>query len=163
MLATLLRALTAAERSVVTHVEAHRREAVGLFEAFHQRLAGQALLTFNSGVALGGTDVSLDSTGVRGAAFGKSNVVATRMTVTGGLRILSRGQMAGTDPMRAGAADVPFTSGIISMAIDGIGTAGRNDHTANETADLSVFPALIKRAAILLHRLGRSAEPSTDH
>ncbi|MSR02748.1 MAG: hypothetical protein EXR94_08420 [Gemmatimonadetes bacterium] len=104
MLATLLRALTAAERSVVTHVEAHRREAVGLLEAFHQRLAGQALLTFNPGVALGGIDVSLDSTGVRGAAFGKSNVVAARMTVTGGLRILSRGQLAGTDPMRAGGA-----------------------------------------------------------
>ncbi len=194
-------------------------ETARILETFHQRLAGQEFLTFNPGVALGGTDVSLDSTGVRGSAFGKSNVVAARMTVTGDLRILSPRQLAetkrtmesivaasrpntraairfedgypplppspgnerllaltdrisrdigfgpvtGTDPMRAGAADVSFTSGIISAAIDGIGAAGANDHTPNETADLSAFPALIKRAAIFLHRLGRSAGPSTDH
>ena len=50
-------------------------------------------------------------------------------------------------PIRAGAADVSFTSGIIPMAIDGIGAA---------TPPTSLFPALIKRVAILLHRLGRS-------
>jgi len=188
-------------------------ETARILEAFYQRLAGQAFLTFNPGVALGGTEVSLDSTGVRGAAFGKSNIVAERMMVTGDLRILSPAQLAetkrametivtatrpnshatirfddgypplpptegnerllaltdrisreigfgpvtGTDPMRAGAADVSFTAGIVPMAIDGIGAAGTNDHTSSETADLAVLPALIKRAAILLHRLGQSA------
>ena len=70
-------------------------------------------------------------------------------------RDIGFGPVTGTDPMRAGAADVSFTSGIIPMAIDGIGAAGANDHTADEIADLTAFPALIKRAAILLHRLGR--------
>ena len=187
-------------------------ETARILDGFHQRLASQEFLTFNPGIAVGGTDVALDSTGVRGSAFGKSNVVAARMTVTGDLRILSPTQLAdtkhtmetivaatwpntsatirfkdgypplpptegnqrllsltdrisrdlgfgpvtGTDPMRAGAADVSFTAGIIPMAIDGIGAAGANDHTPHETADLSVFPALIKRAALLLHRLGRA-------
>jgi glutamate carboxypeptidase len=186
-------------------------ETARILEAFHQRLAGQPFLTFNPGIALGGTAVSLDSTGVRGTAFGKSNVVAEQMVVNGDLRILSPDQLrdtkaamaeivshsyrhAGatirfedgypplppsdgnrqllamydrisrqlgfgpveaTDPMRAGAADVSFTSGLVSMAMDGIGGAGKNDHTPDETADLGVFPTLIKRAALLLYRLGQ--------
>lgn len=186
-------------------------ETARILAAFHQRLAGQPFLTFNPGIALGGTDVTVDPTGVRGTAFGKSNVVAARMVTSGDLRILSPEQLAatketmrrivaetgphatatitfedgypplppspgnqrllalydgisraigfgpvtGTDPMRAGAADISFTSGLVSMAMDGIGGAGRDDHSDRETADLSVFPALIKRAAILFHRLGR--------
>ena len=186
-------------------------ETARILEAFHRRLAGQPFVTFNPGIALGGTAVTVDSTGVRGTAFGKSNVVAERMVVAGDLRILSPDQLRdtkavmteivgqsyphatstirfedgypplppsdgnrellamydrisrqlgfgpveATDPMRAGAADVSFTSGLVSMAMDGIGGAGKNDHTADETADLSVFPTLIKRAAILLYRLGQ--------
>ena len=41
------------------------------------------------------------------------------------------------------------------MAMDGIGGAGKIDDTPDETADLGVFPTLIKRAAILLYRLGQ--------
>ena len=186
-------------------------ETARILETFHQRLAGQPFLTFNPGIALGGTAASLDSTGVRGTAFGKSNVVAEQMVVNGDLRILSPDQLRdtkatmaeivshsyphasavirfedgypplppsdgnrqllamydrisrqlgfgpveATDPMRAGAADVSFTSGLVSMAMDGIGGAGKNDHTADETADLGVFPTLIKRAALLLYRLGQ--------
>lgn len=188
-------------------------ETARILEAFHQRLAGQEFLTFNPGVALGGTEVGLDSTGTRGTAFGKSNVIAERMVVSGDLRILSPTQLAttkdvmreivaasrahanaeivfedgypplppssgnqrllegydqvsrdlgfgpvtGTDPMRAGAADVSFTSGLTPAAIDGIGAAGSDDHTPSETADMAVFPTLIKRAAIFLHRLARPA------
>ncbi len=186
-------------------------ETARILEAFHQRLAGQPFLTFNPGIALGGTAVTLDSTGVRGTAFGKSNVVADQMVVNGDLRILSPDQLRdtkatmaeivshsypqasatirfedgypplppsdgnrellamydrisrqlgfgpveATDPMRAGAADVSFTAGLVSMAMDGIGGAGKNDHTPDETADLGVFPTLIKRAALLLYRLGQ--------
>ncbi|MGE3617518.1 MAG: M20/M25/M40 family metallo-hydrolase, partial [Gemmatimonadales bacterium] len=176
-------------------------EAARILTAFHDRLAGQPFLTFNPGLAIGGTAVDIDSTGVRGTGFGKSNVVAERMVVKGDLRILSPEQLAATkqtmreiatrtrphaeatiefvdgypplppsegnqrllalvakanrdlgfgdvtatDPMRAGAADVSFTAGIVSMAIDGIGGAGADDHTAQETADLSELPKLIKR------------------
>ena len=58
--------------------------------------------------------------------------------------------------MRAGAADVSFTAGLVPMVIDGIGLAGSDDHTARETADLAALPKLVKRAAIFLHRLSQS-------
>ncbi|MBM4188059.1 MAG: M20 family metallopeptidase [Gemmatimonadetes bacterium] len=187
-------------------------EAARILDAFHQRLAGQPFLTFNPGLALGGTQVAVDTTGLHGTAMGKTNIVAERMVVKGDLRILSADQLestkrtmreivaanqpqtsaridfedgypplppapgngtlleiydqasrdlgfgpvTATDPMRAGAADVSFTAGLVPMAIDGIGAAGANDHTADETADLAVFPTLITRAAIFLHRLGQT-------
>jgi glutamate carboxypeptidase len=186
-------------------------ETARVLDEFRRRLAGERFLTFNPGVALGGTAVELDSTGIRGTAAGKSNVVAERMVVTGDLRTLRPEQLAAakrtmaaaaatslphtrsvvefrdgypplapsagndrmlaiydrvsrelgygpvrpTDPMRAGAADVSFTAGLVPMAIEGIGMAGRDDHTATETADLAALPKLIQRAAIFLHRLGR--------
>jgi glutamate carboxypeptidase len=185
-------------------------ETARILDGFRRRLAGQRYLTFNPGLALGGTSVKLDSAGVEGTAAGKTNVVAERMTTTGDLRTISAGQreaakrtmraivagslphtsatiefvdgypplapspgnqrllaiydrvsrdlgfgpVTGTDPMRAGAADVSFTAGLVPMVIDGIGLAGNDDHTANETADLAALPRLIKRAALLIRRLG---------
>jgi hypothetical protein len=34
---------------------------------------------------------------------------------------------------------------------------GHSDHTPQETADLTTLPSQIKRAAILLHRIGQGA------
>src|SRR5207237_434488 len=50
-------------------------------------------LTFNPGLALGGTLVKMDSTGTDGSASGKRNVVAEHMTVAGDLRTLSPEQL----------------------------------------------------------------------
>jgi glutamate carboxypeptidase len=61
--------------------------------------------------------------------------------------------------MRAGAADVSFTAGLVPRVIDGIGLAGRDDHTANETASLRWLPRLIERAAVLLARLAQLPHP----
>ncbi|MEO8448735.1 MAG: M20/M25/M40 family metallo-hydrolase [Gemmatimonadota bacterium] len=190
-------------------------ETARILNGFRERLAGQQYLTFSPGIALGGTTVGLDSTGTRGTAFGKDNIIAEHMLAKGDLRILSPAQLAetksimqsiaaqslphtsavltfddgypplpptdgnrrllsiydqvsrdlgfdsvaATDPMRAGAADVSFTSGIVPMAIDGIGLAGHDDHTAKETADLSALPMLTKRAAVLFYRLTRGPIP----
>ena len=41
------------------------------------------------------------------------------------------------------------------MILDGVGLMGDGGHTVNETADLSVLPSQIKRAALLLYRLSR--------
>jgi glutamate carboxypeptidase len=68
-------------------------EAARILTAFYERLSKEPYLTFNPGVALGGTSVTIDSTGTTGAAAGKSNVVAERMTVTGDLRTLSPEQL----------------------------------------------------------------------
>ena len=195
-------------------------ETARVLEAFRSRLAGQPYLTFNPGVALGGTAVALDAPHNEGSASGKTNVVAKEMVVQGDLRTLSPeqlasakavmreivarslphttsaiefdegyppmaptpgnrrllalydavsrdlglGPVAAVDPMKTGAADVSFVAGLVPMALDGIGLAGRDDHTDKETADLSMLPALTKRAALLLWRLSRGAaqDPTTS-
>jgi glutamate carboxypeptidase len=72
-------------------------------------------------------------------------------------RDLGLGPVVAVDPMKAGAADVSFVAGLVPMAIDGIGLAGADDHTAKETADLRMLAPLTKRAALVLLRLGRGA------
>ena len=67
-----------------------------------------------------------------------------------------RGPVTAVNPDRAGAADVSFVAGEVPMIIDGIGMRGDGGHTVNETADLSMFPAQISRAAVLLYRLSRA-------
>jgi glutamate carboxypeptidase len=188
-------------------------EAARVLEGFRTRLAGQPYLTFNPGVALGGTAVALDAPHNQGSASGKTNVVSKDMVVQGDLRTLSpeqltaakaamreivarplphtssaieiedgyppmaptdgnrrllalydavsrdlgTGPVTAVDPSKAGAADISFVAALVPMALDGIGLAGRDDHTDRETADLRMLPALTKRAAILLYRLGRGA------
>ncbi len=66
---------------------------------------------------------------------------------------LGYGPVTAVDPLNAGAADVSFTSGYVDMAIDGMGLSGADDHTINETGDLSMISVQAKRAAILMYRL----------
>jgi glutamate carboxypeptidase len=184
-------------------------EMARILNAFREKLAGEAHLTFNPGVLLGGTSVEFDSVQLRGSAFGKTNVVAEHAVVSGDLRALSREQfdnarqtmtaivgaslphtsaaikfdegyppMAPTDgnakllamydqasrdlgfgtvtavsPDRAGAADVSFVSADVKTILDGVGLMGHDDHTANETADLTTLPSQTKRMAVLLYRI----------
>ena len=66
---------------------------------------------------------------------------------------LGFGPVAPVSPRLAGAADVSFTSGLVDMAIDGLGLSGSGGHTVDETARMSAFSSQSKRAALLLHRL----------
>lgn len=68
-------------------------------------------------------------------------------------RDVGAGSVTAVDPMRAGAADVAFIAGIVPNILDGAGLMGRDDHTVNETADLTTLPSQTKRAAVLLYRL----------
>jgi glutamate carboxypeptidase len=87
-------------------------EATRVLSEFYKQLAGERYLTFNPGLALGGTLVRLDSTGVSGVAEGKSNVVAERMTVVGDLRTISPEQLtrAKQTMQTIVAAHLPHTS-----------------------------------------------------
>jgi glutamate carboxypeptidase len=67
-------------------------ELARILNAFRERLAGEAHLTFNPGVVLGGTTVDFDPVQLRGTAFGKTNVVAENAVASGDLRALSREQ-----------------------------------------------------------------------
>jgi glutamate carboxypeptidase len=67
-------------------------EAARILNAFREQLAGEAHLTFNPGVILGGTSVDFDSPQSRGTAFGKTNVIAEHAVVAGDLRALTNEQ-----------------------------------------------------------------------
>jgi len=69
-------------------------EASRILSAFYTQLSNEQYLTFNPGLAIGGTLVKVDSTGVEGSGAGKRNVVAGTMEVTGDLRTLSPEQHA---------------------------------------------------------------------
>jgi glutamate carboxypeptidase len=67
-------------------------EAARILDGFRTQLAGRPNLTFNPGVILGGTQVDFDAAAARGTAFGKTNVVAEHVTVSGDLRALTNQQ-----------------------------------------------------------------------
>jgi glutamate carboxypeptidase len=69
-------------------------EASRILTAFYTKLSGEPYLTFNPGLALGGTILKADTTGTEGSATGKRNVVADSMIVSGDLRTLSPEQFA---------------------------------------------------------------------
>jgi glutamate carboxypeptidase len=70
-----------------------------------------------------------------------------------GSQALGLGPVLAVNPDKAGAADVSFVAGRVEMALDGIGLMGRDDHTPQETADLTTLLSQTKRAALLLLRL----------
>lgn len=67
-------------------------EAARILNAFYDELSEEKYLTFNPGVILGGTDVEYDSDRNQGSALGKTNVVAQKVVVDGGLRFISEAQ-----------------------------------------------------------------------
>jgi glutamate carboxypeptidase len=69
-------------------------EAARILDGFRNALSGIENLTFNPGVIVGGTDTSLDIDSSRGTAFGKGNVIAQKVRVSGDLRSLSPEQLA---------------------------------------------------------------------
>ena len=69
-------------------------EAARILDGFRQALSGVPNLTFNPGVIAGGTDVTLDEQTSRATAFGKGNVIAQSVRVSGDLRSLSPEQLA---------------------------------------------------------------------
>jgi len=188
-------------------------EASRILKEFYEQLSKEENLTFNPGVILGGTSTTYDAGKNGGTAYGKSNVVAQEVTVTGDIRAVSLeqlekakkimtaiaannypgtsaeltfraggypplsptegnnkllnyysqvsqdlgyGPVSPVNPRNAGAADVSFTSGHVDMAIDGMGLSGADDHTINETGDISKVPVQAKRAAVLMYRLAFS-------
>src|ERR1700712_2658921 len=58
-------------------------KASRILHEFYTRLSSEPYLTFNPGLALGGTLVKIDTTGTEGSASGKRNVDAEHMVVTG--------------------------------------------------------------------------------
>lgn len=92
-------------------------EMARILNGFREKLAGEAHLTFNPGVLLGGTSVEFDPVQLRGSAFGKTNVVAEHAVASGDLRALSREQFdkARKTMTDIVAASLPQTSATIKF------------------------------------------------
>ena len=63
-----------------------------ILNAFYEEVRGEKYLTFNPGTLLGGTFVEYDKQTSSGEVFGKTNVVAQKAIVNGGLRFISEEQ-----------------------------------------------------------------------
>ena len=68
-------------------------EAARILEAFRLELSSMGNLTFNPGMIIGGTKTEYDVATASGNAFGKSNVIAKEVKVTGDIRALSVAQL----------------------------------------------------------------------
>lgn len=88
-----------------------------ILHQFYTDAKGEDLLTFNPGVLLGGTFVNYDELTSKGDAFGKTNVVAQKAVVKGGLRFISEEQKerARAKMREIIANNLPQTSASISF------------------------------------------------
>ncbi len=88
-----------------------------ILHEFYTEVKGEDLLTFNPGVLLGGTFVNYDEMTSKGDAFGKTNVVAQKAVVKGGLRFISEEQKerARAKMREIVANNLPQTSASISF------------------------------------------------
>ncbi|MCP3675482.1 MAG: M20 family metallopeptidase [Gammaproteobacteria bacterium] len=100
-------------------------ETARILNSFRESLSVIPNLTFNPGVIVGGTDVELDNGTTRGTAFGKSNVIARSVKVSGGIRALSPEQLANAkktmqkivaDNLSQTSATLAFSEGYPPMA-----------------------------------------------
>jgi len=84
-------------------------ELARILDGFRRRLAGQAHLTFNPSLVLGGTTMDIDDVLSKGSASGKTNVIAERATAIGDLRTLSKAQLQqARETMKAVVAAAPL-------------------------------------------------------
>ena len=92
-------------------------EAARVLDGFRTRLAGEPLLTFSPGLALGGTQTALDAPQNQGTASGKTNVVAKEMVVQGDLRTLTPEQLASSKAVMREIAgrSLPHTSSTLEF------------------------------------------------
>src|SRR6185312_7278964 len=93
-------------------------EAARVLDQFYRQLSTERYLTFNPGIIVGGTAVSLDSTQSAGTAAGKTNVVADSALVSGDLRTLSPEQLANAQRamQRIVAQTLPMTTAHLEFA-----------------------------------------------
>jgi glutamate carboxypeptidase len=89
-----------------------------ILNGFYTDVRGEDLLTFNPGTLLGGTFVEFDDMTSKGTVFGKTNVVAQKAEVRGGLRFISEEQKErARDKMRAIVAEnLPQTTATVTFA-----------------------------------------------
>ncbi|GGB17964.1 M20/M25/M40 family metallo-hydrolase [Puia dinghuensis] len=99
-------------------------EAARVLNTFREQLGGEKYLTFNPGLIVGGSGITVDPQDARGEALGKTNIISPATHVTGDLRFLTETQLqAAREKMRAIVANslpgthstIRFTDGLAAM------------------------------------------------
>jgi glutamate carboxypeptidase len=94
-------------------------ELARILDGFRRRLAGEAHLTFNPSLVLGGTAVAIDEVLSRGSASGKTNVIPERAVAIGDLRTLSKEQLQhARDTMKAVVSEAPLAQTEATLTFD---------------------------------------------
>jgi len=88
-----------------------------ILNGFYTNVKGEDLLTFNPGTLVGGTFVEFDEMTSKGTVFGKTNVVAQKAEVRGGLRFISEEQKerARKKMKTVAANNLPHTSAKVTF------------------------------------------------
>ena len=99
-------------------------EAARIINSFREQLGKEAYLTFNPGLFIGGSEISYNDAGQKGAASGKTNIISPRTVVIGDLRFLTEAQKEKarksmrqivTQNLPGTKATIQFKDGIPSM------------------------------------------------
>jgi glutamate carboxypeptidase len=94
-------------------------ELARILDGFRRKLAGEAHLTFNPSLVLGGTTMEVDEVLSKGSASGKSNVIAERAVAIGDLRTLSKEQLhKAREAMKAVVAEAPLGQTQATLTFD---------------------------------------------
>ena len=94
-------------------------ELARILDGFRRKLAGEAHLTFNPSLVLGGTTMEVDEVLSKGSASGKTNVIAERAVAIGDLRTLSKEQLQkARDAMKAVVAEAPLGQTQATLTFD---------------------------------------------
>ena len=96
-------------------------EAARVLNTFREQLGAEPYLTFNPGLIVGGSEITVDQQGAHATASGKSNIISPAAKVSGDLRFLREPQKdSARDKMRAIVANnLPGTQATIRFA-DGL-------------------------------------------
>jgi glutamate carboxypeptidase len=94
-------------------------ELARILDGFRRKLAGEAHLTFNPSLVLGGTAMDVDDVLSKGSASGKTNVIAERAVALGDLRTLSKEQLHhARETMKAVVAEAPLGQTKATLTFD---------------------------------------------
>jgi glutamate carboxypeptidase len=121
-------------------------EAARVLNTFREQLSTEKFLTFNPGLIVGGSDITVDAQDARGVALGKTNIISPAAKVAGDLRFLTEGQKdSAREKMRAiVAASLPGTHSTIRFS-DGLpsmeptpGNLGLVEEVSKVTIDMGL-------------------------
>ena len=155
--------VTHGKRAHSSGVFSERTGAGAIFEisrilnGFYNEVRGEELLTFNPGLLYGGTFMEYDAKSGEAQVFGKTNVVAQKAEVRGGLRFITEDQkerarakmreIVNTGNLPQTSAEITFTDSYPAMPM----TDG-NMALLNQLSDVSVA---LKQGAINAYDPGK--------